>query len=141
MTRRGLKHRGLDAEAARHIDQLFLKARDPFGHKLGESNERYALNIVKQLITLGEIPAEKDAYLTEHNSDLDQHGFDIMIPTKYGDVGIQIKSSERKAADFRRRHPQIPCIVVPRSPIKAIISDKLKSAILQKYEWLKQGRS
>lgn len=140
MASRSLRSRPLDAQAARRVEQLFFKINDPTRNKRGDENEKFALKLVRRLAERCEIPATAEPYLTGHNSERDRRGEDIVIPTALGDVGIQIKSSQKKADEFRRVHPHIPCIVIPVSPAEALVSDLLKQAILGKYERLKRGR-
>ncbi len=63
----------------------------------GEESEARVFKIIQEMMVWKELPTHKRGarpYRTERWSELDRRGVDIVVPTKRGDIFVQVKSSE-----------------------------------------------
>ncbi len=114
--------------------------------KLGRDNERRALSIASELSQKGLIPHVKGRlpYLTVPKSPEDYAGYDLMIPTDLGEIGLQVKSSEYGKKLFVERFlarddfPFIACIVVNRHRSNTKITKQISRTCWREYYILQE---
>jgi hypothetical protein len=112
----------------------------------GEKNEERALRLTEELFLENILPPPKKRsrkpYRTEQLSVLDREGYDIMVPTDIGEVGIQIKSSYNDLMEFHRRGKgRIPAVVVNNHKKDEGLKIELASALHFAYQQLKERAS
>jgi len=116
--------------------------------KKGRENEKLALMHAKILYKTGRIPhlQWQQPYLTRPYSKLDRRGIDLVVPTDYGDIGIQIKSSWRGKQAFIEygvkypNLPTIPCVVVNDGMREVDIREDLRRACWSEYYALQERK-
>lgn len=115
----------------------------------GDKNEQRAQRIATRLYRKGLIPHDvsKKVYVTKKWSDLDMAGYDLIIPTDLGNIGLQIKSSAYGKKKFEERQwkygaVRIRCIVVNDKLTDAEIAEKIRRNCWRQYYWMeeKMGR-
>lgn len=114
----------------------------------GRENEQYAHEIASELSQKGLIPHIRGAlpYLTTPKSDEDYAGYDLMIPTDLGEIGLQIKSSEYGKKVFIEKFltrdylPYIACIVVNRHRSRAKITEQIRRTCWREYYVLQKNK-
>lgn len=101
-------------DRVRQYDDLRKKPRVSPTYVKGDGNEDRALHITKSFLEKDEIPLnpKREVQITTPFSLSDKRGYDLIVPTDRGDVGIQIKSSRKYQDEFFKKHPDIPCVVV-----------------------------
>ena len=75
-------------------------------------------------------------YIAEKYSIEDLDGFDIIIPTEQGKIGIQIKSSYKYLMLFHEKRSNIPAVVVDEYKSDTRLKIELSSALRYAYSQL-----
>lgn len=93
-------------EATEVIDRSALR---------GEESEARVFKVIQEMLVWKELPTRKAGtfpYRTGKNSRLDHAGIDIVVPTKRGDIFIQVKSSKYGVSQFytTKRKYKIICL-------------------------------
>lgn len=118
------------------FDELRRNPREGSAGEKGIKNEERALMLINTLLDT-ELSGIKhrcwETHLANPFSIQDNKGYDVIIPTNKGEIGIQIKSSLKSLENFYRKHPSIPCIVVNEYRSDERILIELRAAILHKY--------
>ena len=99
--------------------------KDHTGRERGQHHEQRVLRLCIELCDQG-----SPDFLTSHarlaTPEEDKNGIDIVVPTRLGDIHLQVKSSKRSARRFRAtRSPKIPTVVV--TPLTT--PDKLRDRV------------
>ncbi len=119
------------------ISEIFSSANE----LIGRENELYAEEIASELSKKGLIPHIKGQlpYLTIPRSEEDYAGYDLMVPTDLGEIGLQIKSSEYGKKLFIERFltrdylPYIACVVVNRHRSRAKVTEAIRRTCWREY--------
>lgn len=98
----------------------FFATQSKEAQKRGEESEARVFKVIQEMLVWKELPTRKRntfPYRTEKWSDQDMRGIDIVVPTKRGDIHIQVKSSARGRKEFisQSRNRDIICINGQRS--------------------------
>ena len=111
----------------------------------GVKNEQRARRLASHLHTKGLIPHDtsKEVYVTRKWSEMDMSGYDLIIPTDLGDIGLQIKSSfygKKKFEERQRKksYVRIRCIVVNDKLTDAEIVEKIRRNCWREYNIMKE---
>jgi hypothetical protein len=123
------------------IKQAISDLLETAARKIGRKNEQYALAIATELSQKGLIPHVRNQlpWLTKPFSDADRDGYDLIIPTDLGAIGLQIKSSSYGKKVFTDRFlarddlPYIACIVVNRQLSSAKVAERIRRVCWSEY--------
>lgn len=141
---------GWQLSASRILARLRDAINDNRSFNQGRRNEQRALLIATEMHIAGLIPHTaygdpRRPYLTEPYSPLDRRGIDLVVPTNFGDIGLQIKSSKygkRKFVqhylDNKERIEWIPCIVVNPRITDDKVREKIRRQTWRKYYELQE---
>jgi hypothetical protein len=96
------------------VNGFFVKGNEE-AERRGEESEEKVFKVVQEMLIWKELPTHKKGvhpYRTEKWSTLDRKGVDIVVPTKRGDIYIQVKSSVFGWSRFvkDKRNANIVCI-------------------------------
>lgn len=117
------------------------------GYLKGERNERRALKLTRRLYQKGLIPHATEIMprLTAKWSEQDMRGIDLIVPTDYGDIYLQVKSSrfgmksseerfyKKFLSDQDRLKNWIPHIVVNNKLTDAQITERIRRACWSRF--------
>jgi len=112
--------------------------------EIGRNNEALVLDLALKLRSEGVYPFDPDLpppYLTTPYSAEDGAGIDLWVPTEKGYVGIQVKSSEQYAEEFRVKHRNgrvIPIILTNR-PEDILRIDLVSAVCWAMKTWFPEG--
>ena len=104
----------------------------------GDGNEQRAFRIIEDFVERERFPLNPDriTHISKHFSSQDMKGYDIIVPTDRGDVGVQIKSSMQEMLKFMKKKPHVPCVVVNDHKPDERLYIELSAAILHEYSRL-----
>jgi len=108
----------------------------------GHKNETRALELTTELFQDGQIDIKITdmPYRTESFSEADSKGYDIIVPTVHGNIGIQIKSSYDDLLQFTehglalKNKREIPAVVVNDYKPDSRLRIELAAAIVRAYK-------
>jgi hypothetical protein len=107
----------------------------------GAQNETRAFKLIDDILKeTGLFALVSRPYISAAYSTEDLDGYDIVIPTERGKIGIQIKSSPKAARAFKTTKPHIPVVVVNWYKSDFQLKTELKIALHSAYDGLTKGR-
>lgn len=137
-----------DLDAANEVSegQVPLSTSDPEfdSDALGEASEAKVFDIITEMTIRNEVPTRKKGtmpYRTGKFSKLDMSGVDIVVPTKRGDIHVQVKSSKFRWNNFvrDRRNKDIICVNIQDGEVEII--KELRNKLRIAYERMEPART
>lgn len=98
------------------------------GYERGVKNETRVERALDDLGKRGTLPKWLQGYERATLED-DSKGIDGWVNTDVGRIQLQVKSSRKKAREFREAHPNIAVVVVRDNDDEALITNKVISAV------------
>jgi hypothetical protein len=121
--------------------QTFKKTNFTPEELKGARNEARAFKLIDEILKeTGLFALVSRPYISSTYSTEDLDGYDIVIPTERGKIGIQIKSSPKAARVFQRAKPHIPVVVVNWYKSDFQLKTELTIALHSAYDGLTKGR-
>ncbi len=113
----------------------------PLEEHKGKMNEARAFSLINTIIKEENLfYLASRPYIATKYSVEDIDGFDIIIPTEDGKLGIQIKSSYEYLMEFQKKRHNIPAVVVNDHKSDVRLKIELSSALRYAHSQLIKGR-